>query len=130
MERLTFRNDKGEAHMNCNQMCADFYKCNPDVCQGSKAVQKLAEYEDAEEQGLLLRLPCKIGDTVWFVGEKYVNDYEVRNIVLNETGIAYIKMAKKIDGEDYWLSCYYEDFGVRAFLSESEAEQALADKGV
>lgn len=22
-------------------------------------------YEDAEEQGLLLRLPCKVGDTVW-----------------------------------------------------------------
>ena len=30
-----------------------------------KAADKLAEYEDAEEQGLLLRLPCKIGDTVY-----------------------------------------------------------------
>ena len=28
-------------------------------------VEKLAEYEDAEEQGLLLRLPCKVGDTVY-----------------------------------------------------------------
>lgn len=27
----------------------------------------LAEYEDLEEQGLLVRLPCKVGDTVWVV---------------------------------------------------------------
>lgn len=26
---------------------------------------KLKEYEDAEEQGLLLKLPCKVGDTVY-----------------------------------------------------------------
>ena len=30
-----------------------------------KAADKLAAYEDAEEQGLLLRLPCKVGDTVY-----------------------------------------------------------------
>lgn len=29
--------------------------------------EKLREYEDAEEQGLLLRLPCKVGDKVWRV---------------------------------------------------------------
>lgn len=30
-----------------------------------KASEKLAEYEDLEEQGLLVRLPIKIGSTVW-----------------------------------------------------------------
>ena len=30
-----------------------------------KCLRKLAEYEDLEEQGLLLRLPCKVGDTVY-----------------------------------------------------------------
>ena len=29
------------------------------------AAEKLADYEDAEEQGLLLLLPCKIGDMVY-----------------------------------------------------------------
>lgn len=29
-----------------------------------KALKKLKEYEDAEEQGLLLRLPCKLGDII------------------------------------------------------------------
>lgn len=29
-----------------------------------KALRKLADYEDAEENGLLVRLPCKVGDMV------------------------------------------------------------------
>lgn len=29
------------------------------------AAEKLAEYEDLEEQGRLIKLPCKVGDTVW-----------------------------------------------------------------
>ena len=32
-----------------------------------KILTKLAVYEDLEEQGLLVRLPCKVGDTVWVV---------------------------------------------------------------
>ena len=31
--------------------------------------EKLREYEDLEEQGLLLRLPCKVGDTVYVICE-------------------------------------------------------------
>lgn len=30
-----------------------------------KVLQKLGKYEDAEEQGLLRQLPCKVGDTVY-----------------------------------------------------------------
>ena len=29
------------------------------------AIEKLAAYEDLEEQGLLVRLPCKVGDTMY-----------------------------------------------------------------
>lgn len=54
---------------------------NPcDDCQYSYSKQnqehvmcKICEfkkYRDAEEQGLLLRLPCKVGDTVWLLQEK------------------------------------------------------------
>lgn len=30
-----------------------------------KASEKLADYEDLEEQGSLVKLPCKVGDTVY-----------------------------------------------------------------
>ena len=36
-----------------------------------EAMRKLADYEDLEEQGLLLKLPCKVGDAVYIVGYKY-----------------------------------------------------------
>ena len=32
-----------------------------------KCLRKLAEYEDLEEQGLLLKLPCPIGTEVWTI---------------------------------------------------------------
>lgn len=40
-----------------------------------EAIDKLAAYEDAEEQGLLLRLPCKMEDTLYEISlvEPYRN---------------------------------------------------------
>ena len=34
---------------------------------GKDCYTKLAEYEDLEEQGKLLKLPCKVGDTVYVI---------------------------------------------------------------
>lgn len=48
MERLTYRTTKGEAMGNSS------------VADIGDILGKLAEYEDLEEQGLLLRLPCKV----------------------------------------------------------------------
>lgn len=41
--------------------CADKYG------QVAKWLEELKSYKDLEEQGLLVRLPCKVGDTVWVV---------------------------------------------------------------
>ena len=53
MKRLTYRTTKGEAMGDSS------------VADIGDVLEKLAEYEDLEEQGLLLRLPCKVGDTVF-----------------------------------------------------------------
>ena len=63
MERLT------------NKTSAGLYACenckNADVCTFCRhidnAIAKLAHYEDLEEQGRLVVLPCKIGDRVYRV---------------------------------------------------------------
>lgn len=43
----------------------------PDVCfegeRGYDVINALADYEDLEEQGLLLKLPCEIGTTVYAI---------------------------------------------------------------
>ena len=35
-----------------------------------KMITKLGEYEDLEEQGLLVKLPCKVGDTIFYLNGK------------------------------------------------------------
>ena len=47
----------------------------------SRGTNKLAAYKDAEEQGLLLRLPCKVGDTVYVDSTILpIKDMECENI--------------------------------------------------
>lgn len=44
-------------------------------------LEALGKYEDAEEQGLLLRLPCKVGDTVYVDSAILpIKDMECENI--------------------------------------------------
>ena len=50
----------------CKETCAEHDEeksCKN--CHIQKAFEKLAKYEDLEEQGRLIKLPCKVGDTVW-----------------------------------------------------------------
>lgn len=62
MGRLTKRNDV-TAYVNCDN-CPSKGNCNiPQSCLETLS-NKLAAYEDAEEQGRLIVLPCKIGDKV------------------------------------------------------------------
>ena len=37
----------------------------------NKILTKLGDYEDLEEQGRLIKLPCKVGDTVYCIFTRY-----------------------------------------------------------
>lgn len=65
MERLT----EGIPQDICSE-CDEYYMC--DCEHFYKVFMRLKKYEDAEEQGLLIRLPCKVGEFVWVAkhGEK------------------------------------------------------------
>ena len=134
MERLTkhkFWNVVSEKQektgIHCSNFCNNCSRGTGD-CKHLKAiVEKLAAYEDAEEQGLLLKLPCKVGDTVWFVGNKFVNDYEIRRFIVGEIGIDAIQVAKTIRGTDYWNSFSIDDIGKTVFLTQAEAKQKLKE---
>ena len=55
--------------------------CEPDCEEIDAVYRKLKDYEDAEEQELLLRLPCKVGDTVYVDSAILpINDMECGNI--------------------------------------------------
>lgn len=80
-------------------------------------VEKLAKYEDLEEQGKLIKLPCAVGDTVYKVLEEsvplhyfYIAAYEVQDISV-----------KAVKYADDWTS--YHDKNL--FFTRKEAEENL-----
>lgn len=70
------------------------------------AIEKLATYEDLEEQGLLVRLPCKVGDTVWDNDFGYPKSYEIKAF---SYGYCDSYVEPDIDIEDQ-IIFYYENY--------------------
>ena len=98
------------------------------VFEATACVEKLAEYETAEEEGRLVILPkCNIGDTVYlpidFQNKIYTGEIE---------GFEYAKMRNawvvKIRTDDE-RTCYeaFEDFGNTFFLDIEDAAKALKE---
>ena len=44
-------------------------------------LEELKEYRDAEEQGLLLRLPCKVGMSIWVNGVLGCGEAEEHKVI-------------------------------------------------
>ena len=100
------------------------------------ALNRLAEYEDMEEQGLLLRLPCKVGDTLWVTGrdnvprEMELEAPDIRTVCTDEDNLCMSTCNRKPDGFcAYRLRNDGADIGKTVFLTREEAESALAEKG-
>jgi hypothetical protein len=108
---------------------------SPDVCfEGERkydVMNALAEYEDLEEQGLLVRLPCKVGDTVYRVNagaKQPIIPMTVSEIHFlcykNERAVRFDAIGKEDMGE----SCYrLEDIGRIIFITYEETEKKLEE---
>lgn len=135
MERLTekvfgFVQLKACGNDFCKETCAEHDEeksCKN--CHIQKAFEKLAEYEDLEEQCLLLRLPVKAGDTVYrYVEEKgCVLEYTVWNISMSayESGgidIVIEGCAESEDEVEDEFSLSLIDFKNEFFNTREEAE--------
>lgn len=135
MERLTAKNDVGSHYFpKCFEKCGGLGasdKC--ENCENTISIcEKLGAYEDAEEQGLLLRLPCKIGDTLY-----RVNKGAKEPVIMMRVIQLYIKQIHKdrtvmridaINDADMGESCYLPcDIGERIFLTREEAEAKLKE---
>ena len=84
--------------------------------------EKLKYYEDAEEQGLLLRLPCKVGDTAWYVSRSGIQEVEIDSFVV--TINLFINVSYYIGGERFGKTLTpYKTL----FFSHEEAEAKLKE---
>lgn len=116
----------------CEEMCAKFQA----DCPYKEMGKKLKAYEDAEEQGLLLRLPCKVGDTIFVVPSKTNYDLNILNgfEFLNKIYEQKVHSIKIYGSERYVIfTCNGLDSVVAVsyketwFLTKEEAKQKLAE---
>lgn len=88
------------------------------------AARKLCDYEDLEEQGLLARLPCKVGDIMFRINKGAKNPViELTVTQIDITTRSY--NLEVIDRECGELMCFKSDIGRTIFLTREEAEKKL-----
>ena len=94
--------------------CAEKYE------QVAKWLKELKSYKDAEEQGLLVRLPCKVGDSVFIIVGKDISKQGIRKIEISDNGIIFKTNRQK---RIFNIS----EFGKIVFLTREEAEKKLEE---
>ena len=86
-------------------------------------LNELKQYKDLEEQGLLLRLPCPIGTTVY--NTTWWDDVTEKVDVDGKTFYRTVHK-HKVSKSTFSLVDIY-DFGKTVFLTKAEAEQKLKE---
>ena len=122
MERLTMTSDKGGVAFTFD---LDITCEKTEIEKILKLAKKLKEYEDLEEQGKLLKLPCAVGDTLYCDGKYFashckgkIHSFKVSDIVT--------EIKSYYRGEvDYCFD--FENVGKTVFLTREEAEAALKE---
>ena len=136
MERLTEVENGTAMVKGCGSNCKyGFQHCTKEDWENCKTIDdvidKLAEYEDLEERGLLLRLPCKVGDTVYAIGfnnnKPIIYESVVLNILITEKEIVF---NVKVDEFKINSQLKQSMFGKTVFLTQAEAEQKLKEMEV
>ena len=138
MERLTKKNkcklSSGEeivickhSENDCNDSCMKIMPCK----WYTKAIEKLKSYEDTEEQGRLIKLPCNRGDKIYFIKSAFsmahfpiearitsICGVDCDNDVMYSSITEYNKIDRRFKSSD---------IGKTVFLTKSEAEEKLKE---
>jgi len=114
----------------CSETCERVEKC--EECPINEAIEKLADYEDAEEQGLLFRLPCKPKQIVYIIDHSFCRrkekpfKCEVDEFLIEESGCyAVLNGCENFYMMRRFKATKIENFGETVFLTEAEAAAAL-----
>ena len=129
MERLTKTYSDGIHGANDNLPCGE----NSYTYKGL-LLEALGKYEDAEEQGLLLRLPCKVGDTIYVNGILGVGEAEEYKVIrvdyhsnlATKRSEFYIE-ALLASAPENSIGFYDKEIGKTVFLTQAEAEAKLKE---
>ena len=125
MERLTTTSDKGGVAFTFN---LDITCDKSEIMKILKLAEKLKEYEDLEEQGKLLKLPCAVGDTVYRINkgkkEPIIPMLVIGIAIRNENEL--VIQTKDIADDNHNLYSK-NSIGKTVFLTKEAAEAAVKD---
>ena len=93
-------------------------------------IDKLAEYETAEEEGRLVVLPCKVGQDLFGIYNRTIIDGYADGYLLEKTSVHsdadhWIWLQDK-NSKNYW-KVSFDEIGKTVFLTREEAEKALKE---
>lgn len=153
MGRMTKRSDfTGLVLIDGKGYGEAYFDAKEDFDRITKALNKLAAYEDAEEQGRLvilpeptpdidfvrifnlimadaedrvIVLPCKVGDTVWFI-RPLKQKPKIEEAVVEKIGVRKRGMYLKLSCNSMYETAA-SSIGKSVFLSREEAEKALEE---
>ena len=102
---------------NCTTMSSE---------KADEIADRLAYYEDLEEQGRLVVLPCKVRDKLFFVLDGKIYRATVRFLRWEHHKDRGVRSDITANITPYsTVGASFEDFGKTVFLSREEAENAL-----
>lgn len=108
-------NDSVENYMKANCM-----KCAEQHEKLAEWLEELKSYKEAEEQGLLVRFPCKVGDSVFIIVGKDISKQKIRKVEISDNGIIFKTNKQK-------RTFSIAGFGESVFLAREEAEKKLEE---
>ena len=93
-------------------------KCAEEHMQLAEWLEELKSYKEAEEQGLLVRLPCPVGTTVWDICGRDIRENVVCGIECGKNGKQFLWA-----NHDEWLG----ELNDLVFLTREAAEKKLEE---
>ena len=129
MERLTKWEDGSityneKRELECGEYCDSCSQGAGNCKTVENMIKKLATYEDLEEQGLLVRLPCKVGDDLYCIVNGEVKKLKVHSFGVPDFEIIDIEF-KYVDG--FKIVRFVGEVGKTVFLTHEEAENKLEE---
>lgn len=108
-----------------NYMKANCIKCAEEHEQLAEWLEELKSYKEAEKQGLLVRLPCKLNGTLYSVN--YSNKTIAENTIIKISINDHVKRFYCIDDNLRERIFFSRRIGENVFLTREEAEKKLEE---
>ena len=109
--------DLKEYYDNCSE-CANQHN------QLAEWLEELKSFKESEKQGLLVRLPCKVGEKLWCIVNSTIRELRVHHFDMPAFGTTDI-VFRYADG--FKLDRFVGEIGKTVFLTREEAEKKLEE---